>query len=411
MFIHWGLYSVPAGAYNDKEIPGSGEWIMSQAKIPVAEYAQYAERFNPVGFDSDHWVRTAQAAGMKYIVITAKHHDGFAMFHTKVDGYNITDATPFGRDPLAELAEACQAAGIKLGIYYSQCQDWHHPGGDAWDGHWDKAQDGDFDAYLKNVALPQVRELMTNYGSVAVFWFDTPTRLMTPRRAAEFLPLLDLQPQIIVNDRLGGGFRGDTQTPEQHIPPRGYPGEDWETCMSINDTWGYKSNDTNFKSTATLIRSLVDVASKGGNYLLNVGPTGEGIIPQPEVDRLTAIGDWLKVNGDSIYGAGPTAFGDEAGQFDTKKTDEHGHPIWAAKWDWRCTTKPGKLFIHLFKWPARVFMLKGVAGSVTKAYLLADEQQSSRLFQQNGNQVWVKLPALAPDAIDSVLVLEVAGGK
>jgi alpha-L-fucosidase len=234
---------------------------------------------------------------------------------------------------------------------------------------------------------------------------------MTPRRAAEFLPLLDLQPQIIVNDRLGGGFRGDTQTPEQHIPPRGYPGEDWETCMSINDTWGYKSNDTNFKSTATLIRSLVDVASKGGNYLLNVGPTGEGIIPQPEVDRLTAIGDWLKVNGDSIYGSGPTAFGDEAGQFDSKKTDKHGQPIWTAKWDWRCTTKPGKLFIHLFNWPARGFMLKGVAGSVTRAYMLADDLQSGLLVEQQGDQVWVKLPILAPDAIDSVLVLDLAAEK
>jgi alpha-L-fucosidase len=411
LFIHWGVYSVPAGVYKDKEVPGIGEWIMNHAKIPVAEYAQYAGQFNPLGFDADHWVRIAKAAGMKYIVITAKHHDGFAMFDTKVDRYNITDATPFERDPLAELAEACQAAGIKLGFYYSQCQDWHHPGGDAWDGHWDKAQDGDFDAYLKNVAVPQVRELMTNYGSVAVLWFDTPTKLMTPERAAEFLPLLDLQPQIIVNNRLGGGFKGDTETPEQHIPPGGYPGEDWETCMTINDTWGYKSNDTNFKSTETLLRNLVDIASKGGNYLLNIGPTSEGIIPQQEVDRLTGIGDWLKVNGDSIYGTGPTPFGDEAGHFDPKKKDTHGDPIWVEKWDWRCTTKPGKLFIHLLKWPAHNFTLNGVAGSVTKAYMLSDELQSGIPFHQDGKQVWVKLPILAPDPIDSVLVLDVVAGN
>jgi alpha-L-fucosidase len=411
LFIHWGVYSVPAGVYKDKEIPSIGEWIMNHARIPVAEYADYAQQFNPTGFDAEHWVRTAQAAGMKYIVITAKHHDGFAMFHTKVDGYNITDATPFDRDPLAELADACQAAGIKLGFYYSQCQDWHHPGGDAKGGHWDKAQDGDFDAYLKNVAVPQVKELLTNYGPVSVLWFDTPSKLMTPERAAEFLPLLKLQPQIIVNNRLGGGFKGDTETPEQHIPPNGYPGEDWETCMTINDTWGYKINDSNFKSSDTLLRNLVDIASKGGNYLLNVGPTSEGIIPEPEVERLKAVGDWLKVNGDSIYGTGATAFGDEAGYFDPMKKDKHGRPIWVAKWDWRCTTKPGEIYIHFFKWPAHDFELKGITGSISKAYLLADENQNGIPFEQNGNQVSVKIPPIAPDPVDSVLVLNLSPGK
>ena len=254
MFIHWGVYSVPAGTYQGKKIGGIGEWIMNNGRIPVAEYAGYAKEFNPTKFDADEWVETAQAAGMKYMVITAKHHDGFAMFHTKVDGYNIYDATPFNRDPLAELAAACRKHGMKLGFYYSQCQDWHHPGGEALHGgHWDKAQDGDFDEYLNDVAIPQVKELLTNYGPVSVLWFDTPTKLMTRQRAAEFLPLLDLQPRIIVNNRLGGGFKGDTETPEQHIPPRGYPGRDWETCMTINDTWGYKSYDANFKSTQTLL--------------------------------------------------------------------------------------------------------------------------------------------------------------
>jgi alpha-L-fucosidase len=229
---------------------------------------------------------------------------------------------------------------------------------------------------------------------------------MTPQRAGEFLPLLDLQPQIIVNNRLGGGFQGDTETPEQHIPPQGFPGRDWETCMTINDTWGYKSYDTNFKSTETLLHNLVDIASKGGNYLLNVGPTSEGIIPQPEVDRIKAIGNWLKINGESIYGSGPTAFGPEAGNFDPVKKDKAGKAKWVATWDWRCTTKPGKLFIHLFKWPGAKFELSGVKGSVSKAYMLADVQQAGLAVQQSGDQVSVTLPAAAPDKIDSVLVME-----
>ena len=170
--------------------------------------------------------------------------------------------------------------GIKFGVYYSQCRDWHHPGGAATGGHWDPAQDGDYDQYMRSIAIPQVRELLANY-SPAVLWFDTQMN-MNPQRAAPFIDAFKLRPGLIVNNRLGGDFVGDTETPEQRIPPTGYPGRDWETCMTINDTWGYKSWDVNFKSTQTLLRNLIDIASKGGNYLLNVGPTAQGIIPQPE---------------------------------------------------------------------------------------------------------------------------------
>jgi alpha-L-fucosidase len=409
MFIHWGVYSVPAGTYQGKRIGEIGEWIMHNAKIPVADYAKYPSQFTADKFDADQWVSLAEAAGMKYIVITAKHHDGFAMFHTAVDRYNITDATPFHRDPLAELAAACKAHGIKLGFYYSQCQDWHHPGGEAFGGHWDPAQNGSFDDYLKNVAVPQVREILSNYGPVAVLWFDTPTGAMTPQRAAEFYPLLALQPQIVVNNRLGGGFEGDTETPEQHIPPQGFPGRDWETCMTINDTWGYKSYDTNFKSTETLIRNLVDIASKGGNYLLNVGPTSEGEIPEPEVQRLEQVGRWLRVNGESIYGTHPTPFGEEAGHFSETEKDKDGKPRWIEAWDWRCTARPGKLYIHLLKWPAGSFSLADVTGKVTKAYMLAEPRTALKV-SQNGKTFSIDLPAEAPDKIDSVLALETSGG-
>jgi alpha-L-fucosidase len=413
MFIHWGVYSVPAGTYDGQQIKGIGEWIMNNASIPVAVYARYAAQFNPTGFDADQWVSIAKNAGMKYIIITAKHHDGFAMFHTKVDGFNIYDATPFKRDPLAELAVACQKQGIKLGFYYSQSQDWHHPGGFAIKHggrkteHWDPAQDGDFDQYLQNVALPQVRELLTNYGPVAVLWFDTP-RQMTPQRGQPFIDLLhELQPQIIRNNRLiDGGKTGDTETPEQYVPPQGFPGRDWETCMTINDTWGYKSYDTNFKSVETLLRNLIDIASKGGNYLLNVGPTAQGVIPQPEVDRLEAIGKWLDVNGEAIYGTGPTIFGAEAGDLVPGKKDRHGRPLVNAKWEWRCTTSPGKIFIHIFKWPTAPFELPPVKSRIVNAYLLADAEQVLP-FTQTDEKVLITLPPVPLDPIATVVCLEV----
>lgn len=408
MFIHWGIYSVPAGIYQDKPVDGNGEWIMHDDKIPVAEYAAYANQFNPVKFNAEDWVQMAQDAGVKYIVITAKHHDGFAMFKTEIGEYNIVENTPFKRDPLEELAEACRKHGIRLGFYYSQAQDWHQPGGAVWGGnHWDKAQDGNMDDYLKNVAVPQVKELLSNYGAdtPAVLWWDTPAD-MSPARAALFQPVLALKPNLITNNRLGGGYKGDTETPEQRIPPRGYPGEDWETCMTINDTWGYKSNDTNWKSTETLLRNLIDIASHGGNYLLNVGPTSEGLIPQPEVDRLKAIGDWLKINGESIYGCSPTIFGDEGGAPDPMKLDKDGKPTFVTKWDWRCTTKPGKIYIHLFKWPAGKFDLNGVTDKVATAYLLADPKHTALTVIQNGANVTVSLPEKALDPIASVLCLE-----
>ncbi len=215
------MYSVPAGIWKGKPVDSAGEWIMHNVRIPVADYAQFAAEFNPVKFNAEEWVLLAKNAGMKYIVITSKHHDGFAMFGSKASTYNIVDATPFHRDPLKELAAACRKHGIKLGFYYSQAQDWHQPGGASYGGHWDPAQNGSMDDYLKNIAMPQVREILSNYGPIAFLWWDTPAD-MTRERAAQFLPLLKLQPGIITNNRLGGGFPGDSETPEQFVPPTGF---------------------------------------------------------------------------------------------------------------------------------------------------------------------------------------------
>jgi alpha-L-fucosidase len=387
LFIHWGIYSVPAGTYNGKQIAGIGEWIMNRGKIPVAEYAAYAKQFNPVKFDAERWVLMAKNAGMRYIVITSKHHDGFAMFKSQASSYNVVDATPFKRDVIKELSAACRKHGIKLGLYYSEAQDWHHPGGAASGGHWDKAQDGSMDEYIDKIAVPQVREILSNYGPIAVLWWDTPVD-MNRERADKLLPLLKLQPGIITNNRLGGGYEGDLSTPEQYIPATGIPGKDWETCMTMNDTWGFKSYDNNWKSSEDLIRKLADIASKGGNFLLNVGPTSEGLIPEPSIERLNDMGRWMKVNGQSIYGTSPGPF-----------------PY--LKWG-RSTRKGQTLYLHVFDWPANGVLRVPLKNKVKKAYLLADPKKSLAA-KLEGENVSIKLPAAAPDRVDSVIALQFEG--
>lgn len=393
MFIHWGVYSVPAGIYKGEKIPGIGEWIMNRAKIPVAEYKEYANEFNPIKYNPDEWVKLAKQAGMKYIVITSKHHDGFALFDSKVTDWDIADATPYGKDLLKPLAEACRKYGIKLGFYYSEAQDWCHPGGAAAGGHWDEAQDGDMDEYINDIAAPQVREILSNYGDLAVLWWDTPTD-MNKERADALLPLIRLQPGIIINNRLGGGYRGDTETPEQHIPPTGIPGRDWETCMTMNNTWGYKSYDDNWKSVETLIRNLVDITSKGGNYLLNVGPTSEGLIPEASIVRLKQIGEWMDINGESIYDTSASPFKRLSWGRCTKRLNENG----------------ATLYLHVFNRPDDGKILApGLKNKPVKAYLLADKAQSPLKARSTDRGIVVNVPDKPVDEICTVVVLKIKG--
>ena len=411
MFIHWGLYAELA----------RGEWVMNKEKIPVAKYEKLANKFNPVKFNADEWVKVAKDAGMKYIVITSKHHDGFAMFGSKASPYNIVDATPFKRDPLKELEAACKKQGIKLGFYYSDAQDWHYPGGAVNRGAWDPAQKGDFDTYFHKKALPQIKELLSGYGPVAELWCDTPTN-MTPEKARELIKeVQEVQPTTVVNSRvLYNGRMIPKLDPEKldelrnigvdflsygdrQIPDNPFPVWHWETCMTLNRSWGYTANDNDWKTPETVIRQLVEVASKGGAFLLNVGPTVEGVIPAAAVTILGKVGDWLKVNGESIYGAMPVSInsGHQVKEAPQTRKDKGAK----STPDWLATGRSGKLYIHIFKWPAGPFVLSGVKGSVASAYLLADPAHKPIKVNQTGGSLAVHLPKKALDERDTVLCL------
>lgn len=385
MFIHWGIYSVPAGKWGDKTT--YGEWLMNSAKISGAEYSALAKQFNPTKFNAEEWVKIAKAAGQKYMVITSKHHDGFAMFKSS-DPYNIVDATPFKRDILKELAEACRKNDMKLGFYYSQAQDWYHPGGAVSGGkEWDETHKGDMNKYVDSIVVPQVKEIMENYGDVAVVWWDTPVGI-TPEMAQKISAVIKKYPTLITNNRLGGGVSGDLETPEQFIPATGFPGRNWEVCMTMNGHWGYNAYDERWKSTPDLLLKLIDIASKGGNFLLNVGPNAEGIIPEVCQQNLREMGDWLKINGDAIYGT-------------------QASPFPYLSWG-RATRKGQTIYLHVFDCPNEGKLIVPLGNKIKKAYLMADAKSALIVKAGKGNSM-IQLPNYAPDKVASVVAVEIDG--
>jgi len=393
LFIHWGIYSVPAGFWKGQPIPGLGEWIMHNAKIPLEEYAPLARQFNPVKFNAEEWVAVAARAGMKYLVITAKHHDGFAMFHSPSNPYNIVEATPYGHDVMTDLAEACARHGLRMCFYYSQDQDWAAEGAS---GHWEEVQDKGwhghkpdperFAAYLESKVKPQLRELLTQYGPIGLIWFDTPVAIT--REQSQMLKdyVHSLQPDCLVSGRVGHEL-GDYGSLGDNMIPAGPVVGDWETPATLNDTWGFKSDDHNWKSVQDLLILLVDLTSKGVNYLLNVGPTSEGLIPQPSIDLLLAIGQWMDVNSEAIYGTSPTP--------------------WPYEFDWgRVTVRGNRMYLLCTQWPGAL-TLRGLRNTVTHAALLADGTEVAR--EQSGDSLTLHLPARAPDPRVSVVALDFEG--
>jgi len=403
LFIHWGIYAVPAGEWKGKT--NYGEWIRQSAQIPIAEYDKFVKQFNPVKFNADEWVRLAKDAGMKYIVITSKHHDGFCIFDSKYTDYDVV-STPFKRDILKELSEACRRQGIRLCFYHS-IMDWHHP--DYLPRRdWEKdrsAAGAVFDRYVQHMKN-QLKELITNYGPIGVLWFDGEWESTWNEKYGRDLYryVRSLQPDIIINNRVGAsrsgmeGFSqdkesaGDFGTPEQQIPPTGLAGMDWETCMTMNDNWGYNSHDKNWKSAESLIRMLADIASKGGNYLLNIGPTSEGVFPPESIERLRQIGQWMKANGESIYATQASPF---------------------KKLEWgRCTqiaiAGGTRLYLHVFNWPADgKLIVPGIYNKAKQAYLLADSKKAALKVGRKEDSLVLEVPARAPDPLNSVVVLDV----
>ena len=408
MFIHWGAYSTAGGEWQGKRVNGVGEWLLTNAGIKPEDYEALQKQFNPVKFDAERWVAIAKNAGMKYIVITSKHHDGFGLWDSALTDWDV-GGSPFApRDPLKELADACTEAGIRLCFYHS-IMDWHHPDylpRRAWDKRpTDGASYERYEEYMKG----QLKELLSGrYGKIGIVWFDGEWEgTWTHEKGMKLYDYVrSLQPDVIVNNRVDtgrsgmegitreGDYRGDYGTPEQQIPATGLPaGVDWETCMTMNDTWGYKKHDHNWKSSGDLVRKLVDIASKGGNFLLNVGPTGEGEIPAPSVERLEAMGAWMKTNSIAIYGTQANPFPEA--------------PSWGRVTRAKTADGHDRLYLHVFDWPKDgKLTLSGLLSKPSAVQILGQKTRNLWPSEQHDDVTVFGLPDKPIDAVCTVVAVD-----
>lgn len=410
MFIHWGLYSQLAGEWRDKTVTGGAEWIQKYLEIPRSQYSTLVKTWNPTNYNAREWVRLMKAAGVKYICITTKHHDGFCLWPTKMnDDWNVS-LTHSGKDLLKPLADACHEEGLQFCIYHSVL-DWHHqewPGRPAFN---DYAKGQPDKARLKQYLYGQLKELFTNYGNIGMVWFDgTWDRSVWTSDDGKELEdyTRSLQPSVIINNRSGWMppqrkidfkvenaygyiFAGDYISPEGEVPPTGLPGIDWETCqtMQLPNNWGY-NRLVGFRPFSDLLHQLVDVTSKGGNMLLNIGPHADGTI-LPQAQRcLENFGGWMAVNAESIHGT-------------------HASPFPQLPFNGRCTQKPGVFYLHVFTWPQSGKLTVPATNKVKRAYLLADKNRAALTTVNSARGIDINLPKSAPDPIDSVVVLEIEG--
>ena len=412
MFIHWGIYSLPGGEWKGKRVDGYAEHLMRKEKIPRAEYLELAHQFNPLKFDADKWVRTAKQAGMRYLIITAKHHDGFAMYNSKVSDYNVVKQTAWKHDPMSDLAAACKKYGLKFGFYYSHAFDWEHP--DAPGNDWDyKNPGGDLNLYggrdwydlhpellpkavkyVNEKAIPQIKELLTMYHP-DILWFDTPQKLPLSENIHILKAIRETDPNVVVNGRLArgdnnlnmGDYKNTADRPAEFFPVDG----DWEAIPTTNESYGYSKFDKSHKPVSFFIQLLAKSGSRGGNLLMNIGPMGNGEFAPEDMKILNGLAKWMSKNSESIY-----------------KTTKTPLPFQS----WGVSTRKGNLlYLHVFNWPLNGnLILGGLKSDIRKAYLLADPSKKTLSFKRiDPLDVRINVPANAPDSVNTVVVLETNG--
>ena len=392
MFIHWGLYSGIANKWNGKTYYGNAEWIMSpyMANIPLDEYKDVAKEFNPIEFNAKEVAQLAKDAGMKYIIITSKHHDGFAMYHSEANKFNIVDATPYGRDPMKELSDACRELGLGFGFYYSHNQDWTYPGGAGGPQVDHEGNKKTFDDYFNEKCLPQVEEITKNYGEIELVWFDTPGDM--PQKYSQHL--VDVvhrnQPSALVSGRVGyelGDYRtlGDMEAPLENIEGL------WEGINVTNDSWGYAWYDNNWKTPKQILTMLITTVARGGTFMLNIGPDGSGRIPAPARQSLLSAGKWIARYPQVIYGAGASPW-------------KHALPWGDA------TVQGNKIFLAVYDWPVNgELWLPGLQTQIEEINLVSGDKNQKLAFTRNADWTNIKIPNNSPDDFVSIIEVSLKG--